>query len=217
LGELELLGPALKGFGLGAGLIIAIGAQNAYVLRQGIRREHVLEHVLLIATICFLCDATLISIGAAGFGYLVSGVPSLERIAALGGAAFLAAYGLRAFYSALKPGSLDAGNDGTETPQAGSVWAAAGVTLALSLLNPHVYLDTVVLLGSIAGQFEGIQRMWFAVGAVIASAVWFYGLGLGARWLAPLFRKPTAWRVLDLLIGCVMWAIAASLVLPEFT
>ena len=210
MGELQFLGPALKGFGLGAGLIIAIGAQNAYVLRQGIRREH----VLLIATICFLCDATLISIGAAGFGHLVSSVPSLERIAAWGGAVFLAAYGLRAFYSALKPGSLDAGNDGTEIPQAGTAWAAAGVTLALSLLNPHVYLDTVVLLGSIAGQFQGVQRVWFAAGAVIASAVWFYGLGLGARWLAPLFRKPMAWRVLDLLIGCVMWAIAASLVLP---
>ena len=151
MGELEFFGPALKGFGLGAGLIIAIGAQNAYVLRQGIRREH----VLLIATICFLCDATLISIGAAGFGYLVSSVPSLERIAAWGGAAFLAAYGLRAFYSALKPGSLDAGHDGAEAPRAGSAWAAAGVTLALSLLNPHVYLDTVVLLGSIAGQFQG--------------------------------------------------------------
>jgi L-lysine exporter family protein LysE/ArgO len=214
LDELQFLGPALKGFGLGAGLIIAIGAQNAYVLRQGIRREH----VLLIATICFLCDATLISIGAAGFGYLVSSVPSLERSAAWGGAAFLAAYGLRAFYSAYKPGSLDAGNDnGDEAQQRGSAWAAAGVTLALSLLNPHVYLDTVVLLGSIAGQFQGVQRVWFAVGAVIASAVWFYGLGSGARWLAPLFRKPMAWRVLDLLIGCVMWAIAVSLVLPEFT
>jgi len=213
LDDLEFLGPALKGFGLGAGLIIAIGAQNAYVLRQGIRREQ----ILLISTICFLCDATLISIGAAGFGYLVSSVPSLDRIAAWGGAAFLAAYGVRAFYSALRPGSLDAGPDGREAPRAGSAWAAAGVTLALSLLNPHVYLDTVVLLGSIAGQFQGVQRMWFAVGAVIASAVWFYGLGLGARWLAPLFRKPVAWRVLDLLIGCVMWAIAASLVLPEFT
>jgi L-lysine exporter family protein LysE/ArgO len=212
LDDLEFFGPALKGFGLGAGLIIAIGAQNAYVLRQGIRREH----ILLISTICFMCDATLISIGAAGFGYLVSSVPSLDRIAAWGGAAFLAAYGVRAFYSALRPGSLDAGPDGREAPRAGSAWAAAGVTLALSLLNPHVYLDTVVLLGSIAGQFQGVQRMWFAVGAVIASAVWFYGLGLGARWLAPLFRKPVAWRVLDLLIGCVMWAIAASLVLPEF-
>ena len=94
MGDVEFLGPALKGFGLGAGLFIAIGAQNAYVLRQGIRREH----ILLIATICFLCDATLISIGAAGFGSLVSSVPSLERIAAWGGAAFLAAYGLRAFY-----------------------------------------------------------------------------------------------------------------------
>ena len=91
------------------------------------------------------------------------------------------------------------------------------MALALSLLNPHVYLDTVVLLGSIAGQFQGIGRVWFTIGAVIASAVWFYGLGLGARWLAPLFRKPMAWRVLDLLIACVMWAIAASLVLPEFT
>jgi L-lysine exporter family protein LysE/ArgO len=212
LDDLEFFGPALKGFGLGAGLIIAIGAQNAYVLRQGIRREH----ILLISTICFMCDATLISIGAAGFGYLVSSVPSLDRIAAWGGAAFLAAYGVRAFYSALRPGSLDAGPDGREAQRAGSAWAAAGVTLALSLLNPHVYLDTVVLLGSIAGQFHGVQRMWFAVGAVIASAVWFYGLGLGARWLAPLFRKPVAWRVLDLLIGCVMWAIAASLVLPEF-
>ena len=210
--DLEFFGPALKGFGLGAGLIIAIGAQNAYVLRQGIRREH----ILLISTICFMCDATLISIGAAGFGYLVSSVPSLDRIAAWGGAAFLAAYGVRAFYSALRPGSLDAGPDGREAQRAGSAWAAAGVTLALSLLNPHVYLDTVVLLGSIAGQFQGVQRMWFAVGAVIASAVWFYGLGLGARWLAPLFRKTVAWRVLDLLIGCVMWAIAASLVLPEF-
>jgi L-lysine exporter family protein LysE/ArgO len=213
LSELQFLGPALKGFGLGAGLIIAIGAQNAYVLRQGIRREH----VLLIATICFLCDATLISIGAAGFGHLVSSVPSLERIAAWGGAAFLAAYGLRAFYSAFKPSSLDTGNDSGEAQRAGSAWAAAGVTLALSLFNPHVYLDTVVLLGSIAGQFQGVQRVWFAIGAVIASAVWFYGLGPGARWLAPLFRKPMAWRVLDLLIGCVMWAIAASLVLPEFT
>jgi L-lysine exporter family protein LysE/ArgO len=212
LDDLEFFGPALKGFGLGAGLIIAIGAQNAYVLRQGIRREH----ILLISTICFMCDATLISIGAAGFGYLVSSVPSLDRIAAWGGAAFLAAYGVRAFYSALRPGSLDAGPDGREAQRAGSAWAAAGVTLALSLLNPHVYLDTVVLLGSIAGQFQGVQRMWFAVGAVIASAVWFYGLGLGARWLAPLFRKPVAWRVLDLLIGCVMWAIAVSLVLPEF-
>jgi len=210
LGDVEFLGPALKGFGLGAGLIIAIGAQNAYVLRQGIRREH----VLLIATICFLCDATLISIGAAGFGHLVGSVPSLEGVAAWGGAAFLAAYGLRAFHSALKPGSLDAGQDGAEAPQAGSAWAAAGVTLALSLLNPHVYLDTVVLLGSIAGQFQGVERVWFAIGAVIASAVWFYGLGLGARWLAPLFRKPMAWRVLDLAIGCVMWTIAASLALP---
>jgi L-lysine exporter family protein LysE/ArgO len=210
LGDLDFISPALKGFGLGAGLIIAIGAQNAYVLRQGIRRDR----VLVIATVCFLCDATLIAAGAAGFGYLVSSVPSLERIAAWGGAAFLAAYGLRAFHSALRPGSLDADNDNTETPRSGSAWAAAGVALALSLLNPHVYLDTVVLLGSIAGQFEGVNRVWFAIGAVTASAVWFYGLGLGARWLAPLFRKPMAWRVLDLLIGCVMWAIAASLVLP---
>jgi len=213
LDNFEFLGPALKGFGLGAGLIIAIGAQNAYVLRQGIRREH----VLLIATICFLCDATLISVGAAGFGHLVSSVPSLERVAAWGGAAFLAAYGLRAFLSALRPGSLNAENGSGEPQRAGSAWAVVGITLALCLLNPHVYLDIVVPLGSIAGQFQGIGRVWFAVGAVTASAVWFYGLGLGARWLAPLFRKPMAWRVLDLLIGCVMWAIAGSLVLPEFT
>jgi L-lysine exporter family protein LysE/ArgO len=201
-----VIGPALQGFGLGAGLIIAIGAQNAYVLRQGIRREH----VLLIATLCFLCDATLIAAGAAGFGRLVSSMPELERIAAWGGAAFLAAYGARAFYSALRPGRLEVGE---EEPRAGgSALEAAGITLALSLLNPHVYLDTVVLLGSIAGQFEPEHRVWFAVGAMGASGVWFYGLGLGARWLAPLFRRPVAWRVLDLGIGCVMWGIAVSLV-----
>jgi len=206
LDEVSSIGAALQGFGLGAGLIIAIGAQNAYVLRQGIRREH----VALIATLCFLCDATLIALGAAGFGYLVASMPGLERIAAWGGAAFLAAYGARAFRAALAPGKLEAGD---EEQQAASAWQAAGITLALSLLNPHVYLDTVVLLGSIAGQFKDEDRVWFALGAMGASAAWFYGVGFGARWLAPLFRRPIAWRVLDLAIGCVMWAIAVSLVI----
>ncbi len=192
-----------QGVGLGGGLIIAIGAQNAYVLRQGLRREFALS----VATICFLCDAALIALGVGGFGSLVAAFPALTRIAAWGGAAFLAWYGFRALRSALAPGALEADGAARAPSRSRAVFTA----LALSLLNPHVYLDTVVLIGGIAGQYATATRPWFAAGAMSASLLWFYGLALGARRLAPLFKKPAAWRILDLVICAVMWSIAASL------
>ena len=127
----------------------------------------------------------------------------------MGGAAFLFIYGLRAFRLALKPGTLKAANGADE---GGGLTAALGVAAALTFLNPHVYLDTVVLLGSIAGQYPPEERIVFGTGAAVASAVWFYGLGFGATLLAPVFAKPRAWQVLDALIGCVMWGIAIALV-----
>ncbi|HYH96909.1 LysE/ArgO family amino acid transporter [Hyalangium sp.] len=198
---------ALKGFGLGTSLIVAIGAQNAFVLRQGLKREH----VFVVATICFLCDATLIALGSAGFGSLVAAFPRLTDIAAWCGAAFLLAYGLRSFRAAIRPSVLK-----TSGGEAGGMTLKQAVltTLALSLLNPHVYLDTVILLGSLAGQYVMPPRAFFALGAMAASCVWFYGVGYGAGRLAPLFSRPTSWRVLDLLIGIIMWSIAFSLLRP---
>lgn len=199
-----------QGFALGGSLIVAIGAQNAYVLRQGLRRQH----VLAITTTCFFIDLVLIAAGAGGFGRLVAAAPWAVSLAAWGGAAFLIVYGLRAFRAALHPGALTA-EDQAERPQ--GVLAAIGTALAISLLNPHVYLDTVILIGSIAGQFPASTRPWFLAGAMCASGIWFYGLGFGAGRLAPLFARPVAWRVLDFLIGCIMWAIAASLIAGEIT
>lgn len=193
---------ALEGFALGASLIVAIGAQNAFVLRQGLLRSHVLPVVLL----CALCDAALIAVGVAGFGALVSSSPGLLTAVGVGGAAFLFAYGLRSFRSAFRSGALSP----LEAPPAplGRTLATAA---ALTLLNPHVYLDTVVLLGGIAGRHPDGDRLWFAMGAAAASVVWFVGLGFGARLLAPLFARPAAWRVLDIIIGVVMTTLAALL------
>lgn len=199
--------PLLQGFTLSAGLIIAIGSQNAFVLRQGLLREH----VFVVCSICSLCDAALIALGVAGFGSLVAASPLLLRITYWAGAAFLFGYGIRAFRSALKPGTLVVDSSGG---LATSLAKVVVTTLVLTLLNPHVYLDTVLLLGSVAGQLPAESRLLFAAGAIGASLLWFYSLGYGARVLAPLFRKPAAWRLLDGLVGCVMWAIAASLIGP---
>lgn len=194
---------ALNGFALGFSLILAIGAQNAFVLRQGLRQEHVLA---VVAT-CAISDAALIAIGVAGFGTLAEAIPGLEPAMRYGGAAFLLAYGFLAFRRAIQGGAaLDPG--GAEVR---ALWPVLATCLALTWLNPHVYLDTVVLLGSIATQYEG-QRLEFALGAMSASVVFFTALGYGARLLRPLFASPTAWRVLEALIGVIMWAIAAKLV-----
>lgn len=194
----------LSGLGFGLSLIIAIGAQNAFVLRQGLRREHVLAVVL----ICALSDAVLIGLGVGGLGTLLQFVPWLLVVVRIGGAAFLIVYGILAARRALKPAVLVAEEAGTSTP----LWTAIVTCLALTWLNPHVYLDTVVLLGSVAGT-HGDDRWWFGLGAAVGSVVWFTALGYGARLLRPLFAKPLAWRILDGIIAVVMIAIAVSLLL----
>ena len=200
------IGTAAQGFGLSAGLIVAIGAQNAHVLRCGIRRHH----VPAVTSICFLIDVALITVGVAGFGTLVAAFPLLTRVAAWGGAAFLTAYGMLALGSAIHPGALiPADADG---PGLGGTVAA---TLAVSLLNPHVYLDTVVLIGGVAGQHPPGARLAFGIGAGTASLIWFYGLGFGAGRLAPVFARPAAWRVLDSAIALIMFSIAAGLIWSE--
>jgi len=251
-----LLAAALAALGLGLGLIVAIGAQNAFVLRQGIRREHVLAVVL----VCSASDAVLIVTGVAGAGALFTAVPWLVTVARWGGALFLCSYAALAARRTLRratvdaggaprgpraggqggPGRGDGGGGGRRTlrratvdagglpahastlalaaPPAGSVGAPASIRLlpvigtasALTWLNPHVYLDTVVLLGSV-GSSHAQARWAFAAGAVVASTLWFSALGLAARLLAPVFARPSAWRVLDGIIAVVMTAVAAGL------
>ncbi|XPS90011.1 lysE: L-lysine exporter protein [Desulfosarcina variabilis str. Montpellier] len=202
-----MIGPFLQGAGVGAGLIIAIGAQNAFVLSQGVRRNY----PLLIALICWWCDCVLILAGMAGMGKAVATHPQWMRLAAWGGAAFLLVYGFRSLQAAFAGGRLETGGTPAVTAR-----SAVLTTLAVTLLNPHVYLDTVVLLGSLSGQFPGTGRYAFATGAIMASFVWFLSLSLGARILAPLFRHPAAWRVLDSLVCLTMWSIAASLVFQNW-
>ena len=206
----DVLSALAAGFALGASLIIAIGAQNAFVLRQGLARDH----TFAVALTCVLCDVTLIAAGAVGFGGLVARFPTVASVAAWGGAAFLAVYGALSLRSALQPHTLRA-EDAPAHGMFASTGSAVTATLAISLLNPHVYLDTVVLLGSVASQYPAGMRTWFTLGAMIASAVWFFGLAYGARLLEPLFAKPVAWRVLDGVIAGIMWWIAASLVLGQ--
>lgn len=194
------LPPFLRGLALGASLIIAIGAQNAFVLRQGLRREQ----AALVAAICASCDALLITLGTAGAGSVIAHLPWLARLTSLLGAGFLLAYGGMAFRRALHPAILEA----TAPARRGSVAAAA---LSVSLLNPHVYLDTVVLAGGISAQYPASIRLFFAAGVISASCLWFFSLALGAAHLAPLFRRPGAWRVLDCGVGIVLWGIAFSL------
>ena len=191
---------AVAGFGLGISLILAIGAQNAFVLRQGLRREHVLAVVL----VCAVSDAVLVAAGVTGFGALAERVPGLERVMRYGGAAFLLVYGARAFLAAWRGGAVLEASTG-----AGNLRRAVLTCLALTWLNPHVYLDTVVLLGSVSAQYA--DRLGFGAGAVAASFVFFFTLGYGARLLAPVFRRPASWRVLDAGVGAVMWAIAVGL------
>lgn len=195
---------ALAGLGLGLSLIVAIGAQNAYVLRQGLRREH----VPAIVAVCAISDAVLIVAGVAGAGLVFDRWPWLVPAVRVGGAVFLLGYAVLAARRAVRPSTLTA-DAGTVT----RLPAALGTVVALTWLNPHVYLDTVVLLGSVAQSYEG-RQWWFAAGAVVGSVAWFTALGVGARLLRPLFARPAAWRLLDGSIALVMAGIAASLVWP---
>jgi L-lysine exporter family protein LysE/ArgO len=191
----------IAGLTLGLGLIVAIGAQNAFVLRQGLLRAH----VFAVCLTCAASDTVLITAGVAGAGALVAAAPGLASVARWGGAGFLTAFGGISLWRAWRgAGRLEAGT-GT-----GSLRRALGTCLALTWLNPHVYLDTVVLLGAVSAGFEA--KAAFAAGAIIASFAFFFALGYGAKGLRPVFGRPGAWRVLDAAIAAVMWAIAANLV-----
>lgn len=196
------MGAFLPGFLLGGSLIIAIGAQNAFILRQGLLREH----VFILCLVCALSDAVLIGAGVGGLGTLVARSPGLIGAVTIAGALFLAAYAVLAFRRALSGETLEAASG-----RGGDLKTALAACLAFTFLNPHVYLDTVVLIGSLSGRYAGGARAWFGIGTAAASFVWFFGLGYGARLLAPVFARPAAWRVLDILIGIVMAGLAASL------
>jgi len=214
----------LAGLGLGFSLIVAIGAQNLFVLRQGVRREH----LLAVVAVCALSDAVLILLGVSGIGLVLQAVPWLIVVVRWAGAAFLVGYGLLAARRALRPSGATlhlgtsasppaphAGRTTVQTRPARTTLAATVLTcLALTWLNPHVYLDTVFLLGSVAST-HGDERWAFAAGACVASLVWFSALGYGARYLGRWLDTPRAWRILDAVIALVMFAIAVSLMLAH--
>ncbi|MDY0984714.1 L-lysine exporter [Microbacterium sp. CFBP9023] len=210
-----------SGLGLGLSLIVAIGAQNVFVLRQGVRREHVLPVVI----ICAVSDALLIAAGVAGLGFVISAAPWLVVVARWAGALFLLAYGILAARRAWRggeelrvdrtgaEGSAPGSGGGTTTATRTALAPVIATVLALTWLNPHVYLDTVLMLGSIAAT-HGDERWLFAAGAIAASILWFTALGFGARYLGRWLRTERAWRILDALIAVVMITLAVSLVLP---
>lgn len=192
----------LQGWLVSTSLILAIGAQNAFVLRQGIRREH----VAAVVAVCALSDAVLIAAGVMGFGAASKALPWLGAAMRWGGVAFLLAYGALRFKAALKGGEALAPAEGQGAPL-GQVLATC---LILTWANPHVYLDTVALIGSISAQYAP-REMAFGLGAATGSLTFFTALGFGARILAPLFARPQAWVVLEIIVGLTMWTIAAGL------
>ena len=196
----------LPGFATGLSLIIAIGAQNAFVIRQGLTKKH----VLLVVAVCAISDALLIVLGVAGLGALIAGLPWLLEIIRWFGVAYLTWFGIRSVRSAFRTQALDA--SGAQGASAKTVLLSV---LGFTFLNPHVYLDTVILLGSIGNQF-GPDKWWFALGGVLASLVWFSSIGFGARAASKFMAKPVFWKVLDLLIATVMFGIAIMLAFYTF-
>ena len=199
-----MIAAALSGFVTGLSLIVAIGAQNAFVLRQGLRRRH----VPLVVGVCAVSDLLLILAGVAGIGTIVERAPLVLVVVRWLGAAFLVGYGLLAARRAFRGEHLEAAAD-----RQLSTTAVLSAALAFTWLNPHVYLDTVLLVGSIASTHGVPGRWWFAAGASVASLSWFTALGYGARALNPLFRRRNAWRVLDGGIAVAMLALAATLLI----
>lgn len=199
-----MLAVYLEGILLSAGLIIAIGAQNAYVLKQGIQGQH----VFTVATVCFLCDFILMSLGILGVGTFVAKNIFVQLSLAIFGMLYILWFAWQSFRSVLVSQHLEL-TQGNHTPIA--VKTAILGALAITLLNPHVYLDTVVIIGGIAGTLESAHKLYFLMGVLTSSAIWFYSLAFGATKLAPLFRKPRTWQVLNVLIGCMMLFIAYQL------
>jgi len=195
----------IQGFLLGASLIIAIGPQNAFVINQGLKRQH----VFITALIFSLSDAILISAGVFGIGDFFNSHPLLIEIARWFGALFLAGYGILSFRAAFHPAVLKLKALSKPTLNVKKVII---LSASLSFLNPHAYLDTVVLIGTVAAQHEDITRPLFGIGAILASFVWFFSIAYGAKTLTPLFKKAFAWRILDITTGCIMWIIALMLV-----
>lgn len=195
----------LKGAMISGGLIIAIGAQNAFVLRQGLLKQH----VFVVAMICFVCDFALISLGVLGLGSAIAKSPIASLILALLGAVFLLCYGWRSAKNAFshQHDALKVNESADKTALRQTVAA----TLAMTLLNPHVYLDTVVLIGSVAGSLSAQEKPYFLLGAVGVSFLWFFGLAYGARLLKPIFANPRAWQVLEALIALMLWWLAYGL------
>jgi L-lysine exporter family protein LysE/ArgO len=189
----------LLGFGTMITLIVAIGAQNAFVLRQGLRRHAVAQ----VVAVCAISDAILVAVGVAGFGAIVKAFPTAITVAAVVGGLFLLGYGFLAARRAFRPSALNAAPETSSRPVL--------TALALTWLNPHVYLDTVVLLGSVAAT-HGEAHWWFGLGAALGSVLWFCGLGFGARLLRKPFARPAAWRALDGAVALIMGAIGVSLV-----
>ena len=194
----------IEGFGVGAGLIIAIGSQNAFVLKKGIMKQH----VFITALTCSIIDMLLIILGSMGLGTIISKTPILMISATLFGIVFLSMYGIKSFMAVFQSKSLNSEEDKEEST---SLKVTLITLLAFTLLNPHVYLDTVVLLGSIGARYPIVDRANFVIGACMASFVWFFGLAYGARFFSPLFKKDITWKILDFIIGCVMLTIVYKL------
>lgn len=197
--------PFLRGLSLGAGLIIAIGAQNAFVLKQGLARKN----VFAVAIVSSLADIVLIALGVGGVGTIITSNKILTDVATWGGATFLFYYGWRSFKLASKEVKKEFG---VEQKSESDLKQTITAALAFSFLNPHVYLDTVVLIGSLGAGFPLAERWWFGGGAMTASVIWFFGLAYGASWLTPFFQRPGASKVLDIIVGIIMWLIAISLI-----
>ncbi len=197
-----MLYAALKGFLFMGGLIIAIGAQNAFLLRQGLKQEFVLPLVIF----CAFTDALLATVGVLGLGFLLEKMPALLLVLKWGGVIFLFCYGIFAFARALKPKNMDVEGEGQ------SEFMPVMLTIAaLTFFNPHVYLDTVILVGALANQYSEPDKYIFLMGCIIASFTWFFCLGYGARLLKPLFQKKQAWQILDFCIGVIMILLGLSL------
>lgn len=197
----------VPGFLTALSLIMAIGAQNAFVIRQGLTRKH----VLLVVLVCFASDAALIALGIGGFGAVISSLPWLLEVIRWGGIAYLTWFGVRSLVSAFKNDTLDAAGGGVQSTK-----KVLFTLLGFTFLNPHVYLDTVILLGGIGSQF-GASKWFFAIGASIGSLVWFFSLGFGAKAAARFMAKPIFWRVLDSVIAAVMFAVALTLAFYRFS
>lgn len=199
-----MLSTYFQGFAVSLGLILAIGAQNAFVLKQGLKQQS----VFWVCLVCALSDSILISLGVLGFSQLILHYPQAMLLAKYFGAAFLFWYGAQHFYQAYKLQEAQL----QEASQPDKPWQIIIICLAMTWLNPHVYLDTVVLIGSVSTQFEA-TKLYFTLGAISASWLFFFSLGYGARLLSPIFQSTKAWRILDAIIGVVMWGIAVSLLL----